>query len=345
MNLNRLNLRKLIAQYKTENVFTILSASKVVQADKDIQDTITLLESRWTKLKDEQRKAILSREQYQLEQNKIHNSLLELINELKIPETGPLDVSTSPPIDTSTTTHAKAKSSWKTMLTAFITLIGVLAGIAEISGYSIKDWWEGEQVKKVETISKQPETPTKEIAPTPPAKPKAPSTSPKEPTITKANTTKKTAPVKEVLPAPKEKLTILIKTQKGTEHLVFNESEEVQFYFNVNRPCKLRTIYKLADGSLVLLDNDRLVNQAETGQWVQLSDGFEVAAPFGAEALYIFAQEKDFPALITEELDGYAYIKEGLPIALSKTRGLKKKRAFAESSLSITTQKNDSLIK
>jgi len=167
--------------------------------------------------------------------------------------------------------------------------------------------------------------------------PTTPAPVPVQPPITKDPVEK---PPVEV-PVKKPKLSVQIKTQKGTQDLIFKKSEELQLFFKVTRPCKLRTIYRLADGMLILLDNDRIVNTPEINKWVQLSDGFEVTAPFGDEELYIFAQEKDFPELITEKIDGYTFIKDGLPSALSKTRGLKKKQVFAEDKLKITTQQNN----
>ncbi|MFK8009291.1 MAG: hypothetical protein AB8H03_23220 [Saprospiraceae bacterium] len=309
------HLRQLIAQNKTQQVFDQLNAAAITMSDSTLRNKITLLEARWKKLKEEQIKGIISSENQGLENNRINNNLLTLLEEVENPPATPL------------VNEPSQKTSWKTILTIFAATIGVLAGIAEISGYSIRDWWESNPPTNNTPAQIPIDTTATSTGTSTPTNPQTPTTNqPKNKTTTET-------------PPPKEKLQVQIKTNKGSKDLIFNESEEVRLFFKVNRPCKLRTIYRLADGMLILLDNDRLVNTPETNKWVELSDGFEVAAPFGVEELYIFAQEKDFPSLQTIEQDGYTIIQEGLPTALSKTRGLKKKPVFAESKLNITTQK------
>jgi len=247
----------------------------------------------------------------------------------------------------------KTTAKWQKVLVAISTTIAVLAGLAEISGYSIRDFFAPKEDNIMPIISPQQlenldkelmvnsSKPTNKSTPTMPAAKEAPkplNTSPPA----KPTARKKMEQIAKKSPkiAPKTKLQIDIKTQKGKDNLVFNETEEVRVFFKVNKSCKLRTIYKLADDNLILLDNDRQVNEPETNRWVQLGDGFEVAPPFGAEELYIFAAESNFPVLQTKQADGYTLIIEGLPNALRKTRGLKKKQTFAESKLNISTQQN-----
>lgn len=134
-------------------------------------------------------------------------------------------------------------------------------------------------------------------------------------------------------------LSVQSKTNKGTNNLRFVAGETLRLYVQVNKACQIRIIYKLADGRLILLENDRLVTATETQKWIELGDGFTIEAPFGAEELYLLAQNTAFPKLVTEyTTDGYLLITEGLPTALQKSRGLKKKQAFAETRLNIFTQ-------
>ncbi len=326
-------LKQLISQNKTEIVFTELKAAATSLSDTRLENQVTLMESRWIKLKQDKVKGVLSKEDQTVATSVIHDVLIDLLDNLNRPVVNPATT-----IPAAQTTESPQGMSWKKILTILVTTIGVMAGIAEISGYSIRDWWEPKPPVLAEEVPTHtptdtipPEEAVAEVVPPPPVQ---------RPTPAPATETSEVKPIIEV-PVQKTKLTVQIKTQKGTQDLNFKESEEVQLYFKVTRPCKLRTIYRLADGMLVLLDNDRIVNTPETNKWVQLSDGFEVAAPFGVEELYIFAQEKDFPELITEEKDGYTLIKDGLPSALSKTRGLKKKQVFAEDKLKITTQQKN----
>lgn len=355
--INPSQLRQLIAQNKTEQVFKALHAVADDLSDTRYQDQLSLLEARWNILKTNQNKGILTSEEQGLERNRIHVSLMALMDEMNkdsitipkpeitIPKPVKATATTTPkpvsppdskPIsnpDPSPSEKVKKTLSLKSILTMLAAAIAIMAGIAEISGYSLRDIWEQKTPPKTKEIpSEEPaDTTSTPVTVTPP-----PSNPPSQPSVAD----KVPEQVKEELPAAKAKLKVQIKTQKGDRDLTFKASEEVRLYFKVNRPCKLRTIYRLADSTLILLDNDRLVNKPETNQWVELGDGFEVAAPFGVEELYLFAQENDFPTLITEEKDGYTLIKEGLPSALSKTRGLKKKQVFAEDQLKLTTLKN-----
>ncbi|MEM6316501.1 MAG: hypothetical protein AAF960_02470 [Bacteroidota bacterium] len=339
--LNLPNLRQLIAENDLPTVFAQLNLAASQLANDDFTNQLTLLESREKKLRADQRRGILTSEQYNVEKNRINESLLTLATEMSQATTNTaITASSNTDIKVTVTTNSSAsvtdnttiaqkKVSWKPILAAIVTTIGVLAGLAEITGYSFRDLLERDSSDPVilgDTMKAVP-PPIDTVPPSPPP-PKSP-------------VTKKTEILP--LPPPKAKLQVQIQTQRGRQNLVFKENEEVLLYFKVSRPCQLRTIYRLADNTLVLLDNDRLVNAPETNRWVQLADGFEVAEPFGVEELYIFAQETAFPKLITEEIDGYTIIREGLPSALRKTRGLKKKQVFAEDRLTITTKKRESI--
>ncbi len=93
----------------------------------------------------------------------------------------------------------------------------------------------------------------------------------------------------------------------------------------------MRVIYQLANGQLVLLENDRQVSAAEVDQWLQTGPSFEVAAPFGEERVYVFAQTVAFPPLTTQkDAGGFLLIADKLSTALEKTRKLKRRQLFAE---------------
>lgn len=115
-------------------------------------------------------------------------------------------------------------------------------------------------------------------------------------------------------------LTIAVKTNKGNKQLEFSEGETMQLYFFVNKPCYLRLIYRLADGSLVLLRDDLTVNSSECNQWNKIKESFVCSPPFGYENLYIYASINPFQKLKTETNSaGYKIITEGLATTLNRT--------------------------
>jgi len=318
-------LKSWIAENKTEQALDELKASETTISDKAFQNQITLLNARWEKLETDQIKGLLADEDYRLQLNNINNSLLNALDNLKSGKDADSNI-------TNEAATPKRRPKWQKILAAIAASIAVLAGIAEITGYSIRDCFAPKEDNIMPIVNpNELENFDNESKATCPAS-----------TDTFSSIMKKIEEtvIKRPKITPTTKLQIDIKTQKGKENLVFNETEEVQVFFKVNKSCKLRTIYKLADGNLILLDNDRQINAPETNHWVQLSDDFEVAPPFGAEELYIFAAEINFPVLQTKQEGGYTLIIEGLPNALRKTRGLKKKQTFAESKLNITTQQN-----
>ena len=141
------------------------------------------------------------------------------------------------------------------------------------------------------------------------------------------------------IPASKpDELNIVCKTNKGTEDVRFKSGETIRFYYQVNRPCLMRIVYKLTDGRLILLENDRQIHEEEVGQFVELGDGYETAAPYGQESLYFFVQSEAFPKLNTRSEDGYTVILDDLPTSLRKTRGIKKKKYFAEYKIDLITE-------
>ncbi len=329
---NLKSLKDLVAQNKTQQVFKELPNYVTPLKDQQHKNTMVLLSNRWKKLRTDKINDVISERAYQQENNRINQSLLEWLDEMNLDAALVAD------------TPSAKSIPWKKILTTFGATIALLAGIAEVTGYSLRDLFAAKE--PTEVVSEPANSVTSNIADTVKTLipiPKKPVKKVVTPPVDKPAEQKKAGSTSKVLeePLPEKKASfhLDIKTNKGANNLVFQESEELRLFFQVNRPCLLRTIYKLADGSLILLDDDREVNTPETKKWVELGDGFEVAPPFGTEELYVFAQEKPFPKLVVEKIDGYAYIKEGLPNALRKTRGLKKKNNLLEKKLQLTTKK------
>ena len=105
-------------------------------------------------------------------------------------------------------------------------------------------------------------------------------------------------------------------------------------------PSYIRFIYHLADGSRNLLLDNYYIDQSKVNRVFPIPQTFIWAFPFCVEFLQIFAQTGKFEKLDTENIDGYAILKEDLDKLLTKTRGFKKKKPEliqTENRLIITT--------
>lgn len=243
------------------------------------------------------------------------------------PATAPAPPPPTPtPLSSPTPPPPPPASRWKEIAITVAAVVAFLAGIAELSGYSLRDLFTASTPTVVVPAPDLPDT-TKNavpidtpVTPPPPLAP-TPKPVPAEP---------RTAPEK-----PATKLTLDLKTNKGTNNLTFTTGEDLEISYQVSQPCTLRVLYKLADDEVVLIQDNLAVSAASTGQWISLGT-FEVSAPFGAESLHVFASSGPFPPLTTTYSDGYALVTEGLPNGLRKTRGIKRK--FVEQKLLMTTQ-------
>ncbi|MBC7774589.1 MAG: hypothetical protein H7246_04060 [Phycisphaerae bacterium] len=310
LNMNDHQLRQWLADGKTERVLDgLLQAQQHI--DPDLHHEATLLSARFENLARQKRLGTLNFQDENRERAQINAALLEILNRLeKQPKRG---------------FFANPLAKWGSILVA---TIGVLGGIAEFSGWSLRDIFG----KKPDPASiAQPVVNKTDTLPATEAAPSQPNS--------RASTfpaKKQTVPYS--VPSADTALTITCKSNKGRLNLHFKNGETMRFFFKVSQACTVRSIYKLADGRLVLLDNDRPVSAAQVDQWLEIGPGFEVSDPFGDERVFVFAQNAAFePLVTTTETDGYLFIKEGLPEALRKSRGFKKKRRFAEDSVMLRT--------
>jgi len=271
------------------------------------------LAARFNTLKNNELKGIVSFENARLERNQITHDLLELLEGRPVPGV------------------TKRNWGWKKIAAAVGSFIVFGAAVAEFSGYSLRDIF---QKKNDSAPLTQPTLDTTRVF--------QPAESP--PAVQRSSTLQPTGGTASSHPAQPPAsgkadtvLTIACRTDKGNQNLLYRDGETMRLFVQVNQPCHLRTIYRLADGQLTLLDNDRQLSAGETGRFFEIGAGFTCSAPFGQETLYVFAQSGPFPPLRTELLDGYEIVRDGLPDALRKTRGFKKKYRYAEASLSITT--------
>ncbi len=268
--------------------------------------------AQYQELNDKNQFNIISEADYQLGISKVRHTLLEVINAIA-------DGNTTVPA-----TPIKKTGQWK-WLAAIPVVIGVLAGIVQIWDYFKPD--SREAVKPNTSVITTIVEPSKKDT--------------VEPTTVEPSTTtvnpEAPRPPDSLVKAPDTTLKIQLFSDKNGKPVRFKAGETMRFFVQVSQPCYVRCIYELATGELVLFENDLKIESSQLHQKVQIGAGVEVAAPFGKEQLYVFAQSEPFPMLTLQQENGYDIIVDGLPEALAKTRGFKKKIAFAEAKLGIET--------
>ncbi|MEO1258083.1 MAG: hypothetical protein AAFZ15_04775 [Bacteroidota bacterium] len=315
MAFNISQLQELVADGKTGEAMKILMENSQTVRSVKLRNEILQLSSRWKNHQSTYRKGTQNQEQLGVEQRRIDDALLSLLSAIEEGQQGRGE------------SRRSKVNKWQRYAAICVAVIIVLAGIYKITGDSSSDLGEKEPLQTNENLQPENERPssiepTKNIDETPELPPDHPT-----------KTTETTPP-----PSP-NKLTIETKTNKGSGSATFKSGETMRAYYRVNKPCLLRVIYQLADGRLILFENDRQITQEQVNKYIELGDGYEPAEPFGNEQLFFFVQTEPFPKLTTElSEDGYLEIKEGLENSLRKTRGMKKKVYLAESKLEIVTK-------
>ena len=135
-------------------------------------------------------------------------------------------------------------------------------------------------------------------------------------------------------------LSLEVWTNKGADDLLFTEGDTLRLFLRVNKPCYIRFIYYLADGSKVLLLDNYYIGIDKVNKVYELPEKFVCAEPFGAELLLVNAQTEKFQPLNTQKQYGYEFILDDVPKILASSRGFKKLEEGvmkAESSIVITT--------
>lgn len=314
MAFNIPQLQQYIAKGETGEAINILIQNTQNIRSQQLRSEVLQLASRWNSYLSTHRMGTQNHETMGVEQRQINQALLGLLSAIEEDQNGS---SPMPP---------PQQNKWKRYAAIAAAVIAVLAGIAEFTGISLSDLLKKEPPPTTTTdTTKEEENPADQV-----------------PAIVEKTTIQPTDPPARSTPTPTaspDQLLIETKTNKGRGPAMFTSGETMRAYYQVNRPCLLRVIYQLADGRLILFENDREITQAQVGQFIELGDGYEAAEPFGQEHLYFFVQSEPFPKLTTElSVDGYLEIKDGLDQSLRKTRGMKKKNYFAEAALEIETK-------
>jgi hypothetical protein len=138
----------------------------------------------------------------------------------------------------------------------------------------------------------------------------------------------------------KNEFEVNIYTNKGNAEIALIEGEQIVFSVIANKACFVRLIYLMADGSKVLLIDNKEIKEEQVGKVIEISPAFECSEPFGKEILLLNAQTQPFLALNTSFKNGYTFINEDIQnIVQNNRRGLKAVVSRAEKKLEIITYK------
>lgn len=367
MSNERLNLLKLIGKDELDKVFKVLMDSEKVTENNVLLEEVVQLSARYKYLKTQENQNTISYSDFQLEISKIRKVLIGIVQSIDNKE------ATTNPIPSKILTSSNSNSLPKWAIILGIVLIGAIGVFGLKSFFLGSDRIEAKKQNTELAKSGNTDLQQKELEPSLTEKKRETlKEKPDENNTTKAKITnhntvdfkppvvKKTnrQPTSEKASPPAEKqtsvisqpssndelptstdapLVLQVKTNKGKSNLTFKEGETMRLYFKVNRPCNLRIFYRLANGAMVLFDDDRKITKSEIGKYIEIGDGYVAAQPFGKESLYVFAQNTTFEKLKTRTENGYVIIEEGLPEALAKSKGFHGLKLSAEAKLEITT--------
>jgi hypothetical protein len=111
--------------------------------------------------------------------------------------------------------------------------------------------------------------------------------------------------------APETALTVTLRTDRGRLNARYGAGDTLRIEVKANRPCHLRLLNLLPDGTMTLLETDFEIRPGQENQYVRLAPGDEfVAGPMsGVEYLLAFATEGPFCPLPTEP-NPKAYLRD-----------------------------------
>lgn len=136
-----------LAQDHLKKVLQGLFSLADTYQDEQLRNSATFQSSRLKALENQWLTGTISQEENNLQAARIREALVSLINDL--PDDWALEGVGSAPVYFA----ASSKRHWKKYLAYFATAVAVLAGVAELSGYSVRDLF-----KQKETIEQPVET-------------------------------------------------------------------------------------------------------------------------------------------------------------------------------------------
>lgn len=339
-------IQQLIAKARTEDALKLLLENTV--GDNALHNRAIQLSARFQTYKQNLLGNLESSAVLGVEVANINRSLLAIAEELETNST-PLPSPIPPPAPI-------PPKVWLKWLGIAVAVCAFLASLAELSGYSLRDIFSQkaetvvspkDSTKDSTTHTKTPQDPKEvEVLPLPSlVKPeeakKPPSTTAKSGSSSSSTSSTPSRGITPDLPPSKPtELKLSIKTDRSTaSQQSYRAGESLKLFVQASQPCYVRALYKLADGQVILLAEDKQISEKDIPTWIEVGYGFEVSEPLGEEELHVFAQTQPFEDLKTLEKDGYRYVLNGLDKALDATRrGLKPQALHTESELKITTK-------
>ncbi len=134
------HLRQLIARGKTQQAIRKLLQMTEQTGKPDWYNEVVLQSARFKTYQQAKRKGTATFEEKGISIAQIHDALLEIIDQLEEEEQGLVSGPQQPPV---ATTQKPFAGRWWQWVVGLSILIALPAGVAEISGYSLRDWWEG----------------------------------------------------------------------------------------------------------------------------------------------------------------------------------------------------------
>jgi len=134
------------------------------------------------------------------------------------------------------------------------------------------------------------------------------------------------------------KLSIELWTDKGKKP-VYKDGDEISIYFRVTKPCYVRLIYRMADGSAILLENNYIVSEKDINKKLSTPTQFIVGEPFGYELLTAFAQCEPFAKLKIKYDKNNIIATDNVELAYKESQeGKYKLNDFAKAELKFVTK-------
>ncbi|QHV96149.1 DUF4384 domain-containing protein [Spirosoma endbachense] len=154
--------------------------------------------------------------------------------------------------------------------------------------------------------------------------------------------------IQQKISSERTTLSVAIRTDRGRTNVEYWEGSQLLVEAKANRPCHLRLVYLLADGTKTLLENDFEIKPGQENQYVRISPDvpFVCSAPFGMEYLLVYAAEDAFCSLPTKpnsELyvrtdNGYTIFVGSMLNMIEAVTCTKNRKEVAEDRIQITTR-------
>lgn len=333
---NRKKLIELIAQDRIREVFEIINKNELDQFTRKEQRTLTNLSARYYGLVQQQQDNVIAEDAAGRELSRIRLALLDVLTKKQAQQN-----------------DKKWRPAWMWGVVGLMVFLAIGFGL-----YTLWEWnmgplpaitvnltdeeevpFEDTSALTVEQIDSLPRSNTesnnqetiKSVPDEETGTPKTGTGAASSPTV--RSDTKSSIQKNKDLP-----LTLELRTNKGEKVVHVTSKDVLRLEVKTNQDSYIRIIYSLVGGEKILLTNDLHISGDKVDRFIEIGDGFIPDEPYGKETLYVIASTGKFPPLKTEIENGYEIIKEGLPEALAKSKGLRANVKNAAEELEVNTR-------